>query len=162
MRARIVALHRRFVEVQLINAFESHCILRINFAFHPNCSPWTVNRRQFPSRPVYATTFTGFQGLTLARTVFDLTNGSLCSRSIVHSVVEGENAKRQSVAPSTMISKQKQKHDSLSRRAPRAAGSIFKRPRLAGETSTLGCAGYGSNLHLLCKVVSQSGMHRQT
>ncbi|KAG1858989.1 hypothetical protein DFJ58DRAFT_701694 [Suillus subalutaceus] len=67
----IIALHpsRRFVEVQLellLNAFESHCIPRIDFAFHPNRSSWTVNRRQFPLRPAYATTFNGCQGLTLA------------------------------------------------------------------------------------------------
>ncbi|KAG2076748.1 hypothetical protein BDR04DRAFT_1044228, partial [Suillus decipiens] len=55
----------------LINTFETLCIPRINFA-HPNRSSWTVNRRQFPLRPAYATTFNGCQGLTLARTVLDL------------------------------------------------------------------------------------------
>jgi hypothetical protein len=71
-RVRIVALHRRFVEVQLINTFKSHCIPRINFTFHPYRSSWTVNRKQFPLRLAYATTFNGCQGLTLARTVLDL------------------------------------------------------------------------------------------
>ncbi|KAG1784745.1 uncharacterized protein HD556DRAFT_199881 [Suillus plorans] len=52
--------------------FESYCISRITFSFHPNRSSWTVNPRQFPLRPAYATTFNGCQGLTLARTVHDL------------------------------------------------------------------------------------------
>ncbi|KAG2071988.1 hypothetical protein BDR04DRAFT_1051958, partial [Suillus decipiens] len=69
---QVITLHQRFVEVQLLNTFQSHCIPRINFAFHPNRSSWTVNRKQFPLRPAYATTFNGCQGLTLARTVLDL------------------------------------------------------------------------------------------
>ncbi|KAG2076746.1 hypothetical protein BDR04DRAFT_1044225 [Suillus decipiens] len=60
-----------FIKVQLINTFESRCIPCINFAFHSNRSSWTVNRRQFPLRPAYATTFNGYQGSTLTRTVLD-------------------------------------------------------------------------------------------
>ncbi|KAG2119637.1 uncharacterized protein F5147DRAFT_664986 [Suillus discolor] len=71
-RVRMIALHRRIIEVQFLNTFESHCISRITFSFHPNCSSWTVNLRQFPLRPAYATTFSGCKGLTLARTVLDL------------------------------------------------------------------------------------------
>jgi hypothetical protein len=68
---RVIALHRRFVEVQLLNTFESPCTPRTNFAFHLNHSSWTINRRQFPLWLTYATTFNGRQGLTLARTVLE-------------------------------------------------------------------------------------------
>ncbi|KAG1867980.1 hypothetical protein C8R48DRAFT_599035 [Suillus tomentosus] len=55
-RVRVIVLHRRFVKVQLLNTSEGHCIPRINFAFHPSRSSWTVNRRQFPPQLAYATT----------------------------------------------------------------------------------------------------------
>ncbi|KAG2737844.1 hypothetical protein P692DRAFT_20760702 [Suillus brevipes Sb2] len=71
-RVRVTALHRRFVEVQLLNNLEHHCIPRITFSFRPLRSSWTVNRKQFPLRLAYATTFNGCQGLTLSRTVLDL------------------------------------------------------------------------------------------
>ena len=48
------------------------CIPRINFSFQPTRCPWTVNRRQFPLRLAYATTFNSCQGLTLDRVVLDL------------------------------------------------------------------------------------------
>ncbi|KAG1873565.1 hypothetical protein DFJ58DRAFT_695725 [Suillus subalutaceus] len=70
-RVRVVALHRRFVRIQLINTSESHCIPLINFASHPNCPSWISNKRQFPLRRAYATTLDGCQCLTLARTVLD-------------------------------------------------------------------------------------------
>jgi hypothetical protein len=60
------------VEVQLINTFESHCIPHINFMFYPYHSSWMVNWKQFPLWLVYATTFNGCQGLTLAQTMLDL------------------------------------------------------------------------------------------
>lgn len=83
-RVRITALHRRFVEVQLLNNLEIHCIPRITFSFHPYRSSWTVNRKQFPLRLAYATTFNSCQGLTLSRTVLDLrtdpfAHGQLCT-----------------------------------------------------------------------------------
>lgn len=71
-RVRITALHRRFVEVQTAQTGEIHCLPRITFAFNPPRLSWTVNRRQFPLRAAYATTFNGSQGLTLRRAVLDL------------------------------------------------------------------------------------------
>ena len=71
-RVRIVALHRRFIEVQIPNTTDIHCLPRITFSFNPRGSSWTVNRRQFPLRAAYATTFNGSQGLTLQHAVIDL------------------------------------------------------------------------------------------
>ena len=77
--ARVVVrqLHRRFVEVQLIdnrtNSFTvTHCIPRIRFEFLPAHASWTVQRVQFPLRVAYACTFNGCVGLTLDKTVLDL------------------------------------------------------------------------------------------
>jgi len=71
-RVQITALHRRFVEVRLLQSNQTHCIPRISFDFNPPASDWTVQRRQFPLRLAYATTFNGCQGLTLAKTALDL------------------------------------------------------------------------------------------
>ncbi|OOQ86332.1 hypothetical protein PEBR_21927 [Penicillium brasilianum] len=46
---------------------------RITFEFKPQRANWTVQRRQFPLRLAYATTFNSCQGLTLDRVVLDLT-----------------------------------------------------------------------------------------
>ncbi|KAG2342881.1 hypothetical protein BDR05DRAFT_328500 [Suillus weaverae] len=62
-RVCIMSLHRRFVEVHIPQTEEIHCLPRITCAFNPPCSSWTVNRKQFPLRPAYATTFNGSQGL---------------------------------------------------------------------------------------------------
>ncbi|KAG2069095.1 hypothetical protein BDR04DRAFT_1022412, partial [Suillus decipiens] len=43
-------------------------------------SSWTANRKQFPLRPVYATTFNGSQGLTLEKAVLDLRADSFAHR----------------------------------------------------------------------------------
>lgn len=43
------------------------------FEFKPQRVNWTVQRRQFPLRLAYATTFNSCQGLTLDRVVLDLT-----------------------------------------------------------------------------------------
>lgn len=69
---RITALHFRFIEVQIPQTREIHRLLRITFSFNPPRSSWTVNRRQFPLPPAYATAFNGSQGLTLRRAVLDL------------------------------------------------------------------------------------------
>jgi hypothetical protein len=53
-RVRIVASLRRFVEVQISNTTETHCLPRITFASNPGGSNWTVNRTL---RAAYATTF---------------------------------------------------------------------------------------------------------
>ena len=71
-RVQISALHRRFIEVRLLQSNQTHCIPRISFDFNPAGSDWTVQRRQFPLRLAYATTFNGCQGLTLAKTALDL------------------------------------------------------------------------------------------
>ena len=63
---------RCFIEVQIPNTTEIHCILRITLSFNPQGSSCTVNHRRFPLRAAYATTFNGSQGLTLQRAVIDL------------------------------------------------------------------------------------------
>ena len=77
--ARVVVrqLHRRFVEVQVIDNRTSqlgacHCIPRIRFEFSPAHSSWTIQRLQLPLRVAYACTFHGCVGLTLDKTVLDL------------------------------------------------------------------------------------------
>lgn len=73
-----------------LNTFESHCVPRINFSFHPNRPSWTVNRRRFPLRLAYATTFHGRQGLpALASTALDLRTDPF-----TRGQVESENVKR--------------------------------------------------------------------
>ena len=47
-RVRITALHQWFVEVQILNTFEMHCIPCITFPFNPGKSSWMVHRKQFP------------------------------------------------------------------------------------------------------------------
>jgi hypothetical protein len=69
---RITALHSHFVEVQIPQTGEVHCLPRITFSFNPAWSSWTVNRKQFPLRHAYATTFNGSQDLTLRRAVVDV------------------------------------------------------------------------------------------
>ena len=55
-----------------LNTIQSYPLSRINFDFNPQCSNWTVRRRQFPLCLAYATTFNSCQGLTLDRAVIDL------------------------------------------------------------------------------------------
>lgn len=76
--ARVIVhgLHRRYVEVQLIDnrtghLRDIHCIPRICFEFNPHHSSWNVQRIQFPLRLAYATTFHSCQGLTLDQAVLD-------------------------------------------------------------------------------------------
>ena len=45
---------------------------RITFSFTPKFCSWSVEQRQFPLRPAYATRFNSSQGLTLDRAVLDL------------------------------------------------------------------------------------------
>jgi len=94
------------VEVCLIET-SSHrrtfCIPRITFEFQPRHCPWTIQRRQFPSRLAYATTFSSCQGLTFDKVVLDLrtsvfTHGQLyCSvssvrhRNMCRKLMEEEN-----------------------------------------------------------------------
>jgi hypothetical protein len=75
-RLIIERLHRRFIEVRLINNLtgdisEPLSLPRIRFEFTPPNSSWTIHRIQFPLRLAYATTFHGCVGLTLDKTVLD-------------------------------------------------------------------------------------------
>lgn len=74
-RMFIVSLHRRFVKVRTMgsqgNVGREHCLPRIMFTFQPQHTSWTINRRQFPLRLAYATTFNGCQSLTLDKTAID-------------------------------------------------------------------------------------------
>lgn len=50
----------------------TYYVPRIAFEFKPQRCNWTVQRRQFPLRLAYGTTFNSCQGLTLDRVVLDL------------------------------------------------------------------------------------------
>jgi hypothetical protein len=77
-RVIIRRLSRHVVEVETlpseVNSYTAGRFLlpRINFEFQPKGCPWTVQRRQFPLRLAYATTFNSCQGLTLDRAVIDI------------------------------------------------------------------------------------------
>jgi hypothetical protein len=76
-RVIIRSLHRRFVQVQVIdnrtNALgETHCIPRIRFEFTPAYSSWTIHCVQFPLRLAYACTFNSCIGLTLDKAIVDV------------------------------------------------------------------------------------------
>ena len=77
-RVIVTRLNRFTVEVKtlpsVVNNFTSQlfCLPRINFEFQPNYCPWTMQRRQFPLRLAYATTFNSCQGLTLDKMVLEL------------------------------------------------------------------------------------------
>jgi len=79
-RVRIVELGRYVLRVQLLldsflgNDDRSFYLPRITFDFQPQRTSWTVQRRQFPLRLAYATTFNSCQGLTLDKVVLDLTD----------------------------------------------------------------------------------------
>lgn len=70
-QVRVTGLHHHFIEVELLNNLENHCIPRITFSFCPYRSSWTMNWKQFPLRLAYVTTFNCCQGLTLSCTVLD-------------------------------------------------------------------------------------------
>jgi hypothetical protein len=80
-RVQVIRLLTHVVEVQLLqqNPARSEAEIptfflpRITFEFQPRRTNWTVQRRQFPLRLAYATTFNSCQGLTLDRVVLDLT-----------------------------------------------------------------------------------------
>ena len=81
VRVQILELHRHIVRVELLRSIssstaadQSFYLPRISFDFHPRYTNWTVQRRQFPLRLAYATTFNSCQGLTLDEVVLDLTN----------------------------------------------------------------------------------------
>jgi len=74
-RVLITKLLQNAIEVQLIDTNSSRtsfCIPRISFEFQPPGRDFTVQRRQFPLRLAYATTFNSCQGLTLDKVVLDL------------------------------------------------------------------------------------------
>ena len=70
----ITRLRKCSIEVKVIygSGGEIYDIPRINFEFTPRFAPFTVNRRQFPLRLAYATTFNSCQGLSLQRVVLNL------------------------------------------------------------------------------------------
>jgi hypothetical protein len=73
-RVVLESLHRKIAEIRLLDSNAPNttfCIPRITFQFQPNYCPWTIQRRQFPLRLAYATTFNSCQGLTLDKVVLD-------------------------------------------------------------------------------------------
>jgi len=86
-RVQVVSLHPNVIQVRLLRQagmrpqlpgtrqadMPTFFLPRISFEFEPRNSNWTVQRRQFPLRLAYATTFNSCQGLTLDRVVLDLT-----------------------------------------------------------------------------------------
>ncbi|KAF3405665.1 ATP-dependent DNA helicase PIF1 [Penicillium rolfsii] len=80
MRVQVVNLLPNVVQVRLLQRTclpntqpPTFYLPRITFEFRPHRANWTVQRRQFPLRLAYATTFNSCQGLTLDRVVLDLT-----------------------------------------------------------------------------------------
>jgi hypothetical protein len=81
VRIQVVNLLSNVIEVQLLQQLHTisepvdstFYLPRITFEFKPQRANWTVQRRQFPLRLAYATTFNSCQGLTLDRVVLDLT-----------------------------------------------------------------------------------------
>ena len=78
VRVTVTKLNRFTIKVKIlllvVNNFTSQlfCLPQINFEFQLSHCPWTVQRKQFPLRLAYATTFNSCQGLTLDKTVLDL------------------------------------------------------------------------------------------
>ena len=86
-RVQVVSLQPNVVQVRLLQQggirrrtpgagladMPTFFLPRIGFEFQPPRANWTVQRRQFPLRLAYATTFNSCQGLTLDRVVLDLT-----------------------------------------------------------------------------------------
>lgn len=78
VRVLIKNLHRNFIEVEVVQSAahlpgnKIFCLPRINFEFSPHFCPWTIQRKQYPLRLAYSTTFNSCQGLTLERAVLDL------------------------------------------------------------------------------------------
>ncbi|KAJ6041223.1 uncharacterized protein N7446_010881 [Penicillium canescens] len=80
VRVQVVNLLPNVVQVRLLQRActpgtesPTFYLPRITFEFRPHRANWTVQRRQFPLRLAYATTFNSCQGLTLDRVVLDLT-----------------------------------------------------------------------------------------
>lgn len=77
VRVQVLEIHANTVRVrplQMVGAStQSFYLPRITFEFKPHRANWTVQRRQFPLRLAYATTFNSCQGLTLDMVVLDLT-----------------------------------------------------------------------------------------
>ncbi|KAJ6038801.1 hypothetical protein N7460_007518 [Penicillium canescens] len=80
VRVQVVNLLPNVVQVRLLRRActpgtesPTFYLPRITFEFRPHRANWTVQRRQFPLRLAYATTFNSCQGLTLDRVVLDLT-----------------------------------------------------------------------------------------
>lgn len=73
-RVVITRLRRYSIQVKSVRgpAEDVYDIPSINFEFTPKFAPFTVNRRQYPLRLAYATTFNSCQGLTLQRVVLNL------------------------------------------------------------------------------------------
>jgi hypothetical protein len=78
-RVIISELNQHSIKVQILprpnttqNDLEEFPLSKINFDFNPQRSSWTIQRRQYPLRLAYATTFNSCQGLTLDRTIIDL------------------------------------------------------------------------------------------
>lgn len=77
-RVLVCNVRRNYVEVSLIRevndltSLENFCLPRINFEFRPPNTNFTVQRKQFPLRLAYATTFNSCQGMTLDKVVIDL------------------------------------------------------------------------------------------
>ena len=80
-RVVVVEMATHHIKVALIrsgtnditNTDYHFCLPRIIFYFSPPNTSWTVERKQFPLRLAYATTFNSCQGLTLDRVVLDMT-----------------------------------------------------------------------------------------
>ena len=74
-RVIIVAAHSRYIEVRPLDPGhrpdQTFCLPRITFDFQPRFASYTIQRKQFPLKLAYATTFNSSQGLTFDRVVLD-------------------------------------------------------------------------------------------
>jgi len=78
-RVVIKKLLENVIEVELVGVEAArganrkrYHLPRIMFEFQPRFCSWTMQRKEFPLRLAYATTFNSCQGLTLDRAVIDL------------------------------------------------------------------------------------------
>jgi hypothetical protein len=85
VQVQITALYHRFIKFLIPQTGEIYCLPCITFSFKPVHSNLTVNCKQFPLRPAYATTFNGCQGLMLQKAVLDLhMHRFFCTWTTIH------------------------------------------------------------------------------
>jgi len=91
-RLLVERLHKRVIIFGLIDTFsqqQTFYIPRITFEFQPRNCPWTIQRRQFPLKLAYTSTFNSCKGLTLEKVVLDLRTNVFLHGQLYCSVSRG-------------------------------------------------------------------------